>query len=122
MAAFRDNFNDRLKLAAEARKATIKKFREVPQTDDPAVLARQAARKAIVEARELRIAQRKAAQEAELARQAAEDAARIAEEAAEEARRQAEAAARNEAAKAERKALRDARYAARKGRSQGSKS
>src|ERR671917_1831762 len=98
MSAYKnDNFVERLAAAANARKATLEKFRARPGPDDPAVLERQAAQKAIAEAREARIAERKAAREAEAVRQAAEEAARAAEQharAVEQAARQAEAAER----------------------------
>src|SRR5918997_4457962 len=131
MNAFKnDNFNDRLATAANARKATLERFRARPGPDDPAVLERQAAQKAVAAAREARAAERKAAREAEAARQAAESAARVAEQerqAAEQAARQAEAAERAAAPDADKKApalalaaeqktARDARYAARKAR------
>ena len=48
MNAFKnDNFNDRLAAAANAKKAALERFRAArPGPDDPAVLERQAARKA----------------------------------------------------------------------------
>ncbi len=53
MSAYKnDNFNDRLATAANARKAALEKFRARPGPDDPAVLERQAARKAVAVARE----------------------------------------------------------------------
>lgn len=105
---------DRLRHAAEARQATVARFRERPSADDPAVLARQAERRAINKARDQRAAERETARlaaeseratatEAERAR-AAEDVLRLA---AEKVERQA-------AAKAEQKLARDSRYAARK--------
>src|SRR5215212_2526074 len=79
MSAYKsDNFSERLTAAASARKAALEKFRARPGPDDPAVLERQAARKAVAVAREARIAERKAAREVEAARQAAEAAARAA--------------------------------------------
>lgn len=121
---------DRLTAAAKARQAMLDKFRAKPPPDDPTVLERQTAMKAIAEARQGRAAERKAAQEAEAARKAAEQAAVIARqevEAAEQAAylarkandaaaAQAEYKARALALAAEQKAARDARYARRKGR------
>jgi hypothetical protein len=111
--------SDRLNAAAAAKKAALERFHARPGPDDPAVREQQAARKAISDAREVRIAERQAAREAETARQAAERAAKAAEQAAHEAeerRLAAEAAAQAVALQAERKAARDARYAARKAR------
>ncbi len=108
----RTNFDDRLSAAAAAKQALLDRFRARPGPDDPAEIARQAALKAISDARDVRNAERKAAKEAELARLAAEEAAkRVQAQIA-----AAEAKARAIAAEAERKALRDARYAARKAR------
>ena len=124
------SFNDRLAAQADARKAALEKFRARPAPDDPAVLERIAAQKAVAEAREKRAAERKAEREAEKARLAAEEAARKAEaeaRAREEAEREkgeaerianldADKKARALALAAEQKAKRDARYAARKAR------
>src|SRR3954464_5315585 len=113
------SFSDRLNAAAAAKKAALERFHTRPGPDDPAVKEQQAARKAISDAREIRIAERKVAREAEAQRQAAEQAAKAAEQAAREAEEQrvaAEAAAQAVALEAERKAARDARYAARKAR------
>jgi hypothetical protein len=108
----RTNFDDRLSAAAAAKQALLERFRARPSPDDPAEIARQAALKAISDAREGRAAERKAAKEAEAARLAAEEAARRADE----QRAEAEAKARARAEEAARKAARDARYAARKAR------
>jgi hypothetical protein len=120
VAGFKDNnFNDRKTTAANAKKALIEKFRQKPAADDPAVLARIAAQKALSEAREARAAERKAQREAEAAQALIEQAAREAERAAKEAELIAQKAAKAAADKlleAERKAARDARYAARKAR------
>src|SRR4051812_41346577 len=92
-----DNFNDRLSSAAKARQAAMEKFRNLPKPNDPVVLERAAAQKAVAEAREAPIAERKAAREAEAARLAAEEAARqveIARQAAEQRQREIEEAAR----------------------------
>ena len=127
MPSFKDDFGGRKDAAANAKKTLLEKFRAKPAADDPAVLERQAARRAVSEARAARNAERKAAK---LAAEAAEKAAREAAEKAEQervARETAEKAA-NEAASlaaraaaqvkllAEQKAARDARYAARKAR------
>lgn len=113
MSAYKnDTFDERRNSAATARKAMLEKFRAQPKPDDPAVIERQAAQRAIEEARDARTAERKVAREAEVARLAAEEQARIAEQQA----REIEDAAREKALKAEQKAARDARYAARKAR------
>lgn len=112
-------FSDRAATAAAAKKALVEKFKAKPPADDPAVLARQAERKAIAEARDVRAGERKVAKEAEAARRFAEDQERLAELArlAEaEVARLAEVARRDEEIKAQRKAERDAKYAARKAR------
>ncbi len=109
-------FSERLSTAADAKKAMLDKFRARPAADDPAVIARRAARQAISDARQARIAERGAARLAQEVREAAE---RHAHEMAEQERRvheAAEAAEREAALELERKAARDARYAARKGR------
>ncbi len=108
----RTNFDDRLSAAAAAKQALLERFRARPSADDPEFIAKQAALKAIADAREARAAERKAAKEAEAARIAAEQAAAKAAE----QRAAAEAKARAAAVEAERKAARDAKYAARKAR------
>jgi hypothetical protein len=121
---------ERRNAANEAKKALLERFKAKPAADDPAVLARQAERKAILEARAIREAEKARLKQEKLAREAAEKAAR--EAAAEAARLEAEAKAKAEAKireaeeneriarllaeEAERKAKRDARYAARKAR------
>lgn len=115
-----DKFADRAAAAAAAKRALVDSFKAAkPAADDPAVLARQAERKAIAEARDIRAAERKKLKELDDQRRVAEDVARIEAErikAEEEAARLVEAAARDEAIKAQRKAERDAKYAARKAR------
>ncbi|HBK05609.1 MAG TPA: hypothetical protein DDZ81_07060 [Acetobacteraceae bacterium] len=108
----RTNFDDRISAAAAAKQALLERFRARPSPDDPAEIERQAALKAIADARDARAAERRAAKEAEAQRLAAEAAARKAAElaAAQEAKRQAALL------EAERKAARDAKYAARKAR------
>ncbi|BAV49298.1 hypothetical protein MesoLj113a_06050 [Mesorhizobium sp. 113-1-2] len=121
---------ERRNAANEAKKALLERFKSKPAADDPAVLARQAERKAILEAREIREAEKARLKQEKLAREAVEKAER--EAAAEAARIAAEEAALAEAKikeaeeteriarlladEAERKAKRDARYAARKQR------
>ncbi len=124
-------FSDRRGAAIDAKKALLEKFKAKPAADDPAVLARQAERKAILEAREIRNAEKERLKQERLAREAIEKAEREAREAEERrvaAELAAEEAARREAEELERlaselaedaakKAKRDARYAARKQRS-----
>lgn len=131
MAVYREkDFHERRNAANDAKKALLEKFKARPAADDPQVLARQAERKAILEARAIREAEKERLKQERLAREAKERAEREAAEA--EARRIAEEAAREEAKlreaeeneriarvladEAERKAKRDARYAARKAR------
>ena len=118
-------FQDRQEAAAKARKAMAEKFLSRPKYDpnDPAVLAREAERRKILEAREEREKERairKAEQEAaEAERKAVEEAARLEQLRLEEiARQQADAARREELERVEfeKKLERDARYAARKER------
>ena len=55
MSAYKnDNFGERLAAAAAARKATLERFRARPAPDDPVVLERQAAQKAVAAARKAR--------------------------------------------------------------------
>ncbi|TPJ74294.1 DUF6481 family protein [Mesorhizobium sp. B2-7-1] len=131
MAIYREkDIFERRNAANEAKKALLERFKAKPAADDPAVLARQAERKAILDARAIREAEKARLKQEKLAREAAEkaerqamaEAARLAAEAvaAEEAeRRQAEESERiafELADEASRKAKRDARYAARKAR------
>ncbi|HXT09558.1 MAG TPA: DUF6481 family protein [Roseiarcus sp.] len=118
-------FQDRQEAAAKARKAMAEKFLSRPKYDpnDPAVLAREAERRRILEARterEKERAKRKAEQEAaDAARKVAEEAARQEQLRLEEvARQEAESAQRAELDRVEfeKKLERDARYAARKER------
>jgi hypothetical protein len=121
---------ERRNAANEAKKALLARFKSRPAEDDPEVLARKAERRAILEARAIREAEKEKLRQERLAREAeerrireaAEEAARL--EAEERARIEAQAkeAEENEriarllADEAERKAKRDARYAARKAR------
>jgi hypothetical protein len=125
-----NNFQDRQATAAQARKAMAEKFHSRPKYDpnDPAVLEREAKRRAVLEARAVREVERlkakAAAEAAELARQAAEEVTRqealrqekLALEAAEAVKR-----AEEERLDYERKLDRDARYAARKERKKKAK-
>ena len=93
---YRDkSFADRRTAATEAKKALLEKFKAKPAPDDPEVLAKQAERKAILEARERRDAEKARLKQEKLAREAEERAAR--EAAAEAARLAAEEAANAEA-------------------------
>jgi hypothetical protein len=112
--AKRNDLNDRREAAENARKAMLERFKARPPADDPDVLAKQAERIAIAEAREKRRAEREAIRKAEEERLAAEKlAAELADlqRKEEEARRRAEAEALVIAAQ---KAARDLRYANRK--------
>jgi hypothetical protein len=126
-----NSFHDRQEAAAKARKAMAEKFLARPKYDpnDPEVIAREAKRKAILEAREQRDverAERRAEEEAAAAvRRADEEATRqeklrleaLAHEA--DAQRQREEL---EKVEFEKKLERDARYAARKERKKKKKS
>ncbi|WP_336492477.1 DUF6481 family protein [Methylobacterium nigriterrae] len=107
---------DRLEAAAKARQATLARFRARPASDDPIVLARQAARRAVIQAREVRGNERETARLAAEAQREAEALAAREREAAEVARQAAEKIERQAALAAEQKAARDARFAARKAR------
>ena len=126
-----NKFADRQAAAAKARKEMAEKFLANAKHDpnDPAVIEREAKRKAILEARALRDAERakRKAEEAaaEAARRAAEEAGRqeqlrfqaLAREAEDQRKREEE-----ERLEYERKLERDARYAARKERKKKKKS
>jgi hypothetical protein len=66
---------ERRNAANEAKKALLERFKSKPAADDPAVLARQAERKAILQAREIREAEKSRLKQEKLAREAAEKAA-----------------------------------------------
>ncbi|HEY3694147.1 DUF6481 family protein [Phenylobacterium sp.] len=110
-------FADRLKTAAEAKKALLANFRPKPTVTDPELADRTAARQAALEqVREERAlaktAKRQAAADAlEAARQAEEAVDALALDAKRGARKERKALSQAEA-----KAKRDARYAARKAR------
>jgi Family of unknown function (DUF6481) len=121
MSNYNQSLQDRLSVAAQAKKNMLEKFRKSLILDDPAKIESRRQREAIVAARAEREAQREAARqqrEVELGRQAlfAAEAAAAAKRAMEEqaARVAGEQAARQVALLAEQKAARDARYAARK--------
>ena len=114
-----NKFGERQTASAEAKRAILAKFQSRPAADDPDVQARAAERKAIGEARDVRMAERRVEREAEAARQAADREATLAAEA--QQRKEDEAAAveavrQGALLKLEQKAARDARYAARKAR------
>jgi hypothetical protein len=126
-----NKFADRQAAAAEARKKMAEKFLANSKYDpaDPAVVEREAKRKAILESRKVRDAERakrKAEQEAaDAARRAAEEAARQEQLRLEGLAREAELQRQreeDERLEYERKLERDARYAARKERKKKKKS
>ena len=126
-----NRFADRQAAAAKARKEMAEKFLANSKYDpaDPAVIEREAKRKAILEARKVRDAERarrKAEEEAaEAARRAAEEAARQEQLKLEALAREAELQREREETdrlEYERKLERDARYAARKERKKKRKS
>jgi len=112
LSTFKDrNFIESRATSAEAKKALLEKFRAKMTQEDPQAEERRAARKAVVEAREARVAEREAAKRARLEQEAAEKAARLAKEAAEKAAREEaahKAAAELEAKKRAEQAARDA--------------
>ena len=126
-----NSFADRQAAAAKAKKAMAEKFLAKSKHDpnDPAVVEREAKRKAILEARAVRDAERarrKAEEEAaEAARHAEEEAARQEQLRLEALAREAEEQRRREELERiefEKKLERDARYAARKERKKKKKS
>ncbi|TIU30411.1 MAG: hypothetical protein E5W38_18945 [Mesorhizobium sp.] len=87
MAIYREkDIFERRNAANEAKKALLERFKAKPAADDPAVLARQAERKAILEARAIREAEKARLKQEKLAREAAEKAKRDARYAARKAR------------------------------------
>ncbi len=113
MSGFKEpNFTDRQKAARTAKQNILKKFRDQPAADDPAVLKRRAEREALAVARADAKAKRDAAQAEQKTREA--EQARLAAEQLEQEK--VELAARELELEVERKAARDARYAARKAR------
>jgi len=126
-----NSFADRQAAAAKAKKEMAEKFLANSKYDpaDPTVVEREAKRKAILEARTLRDAERakRKAEEAaaEAARRAADEAARQEQFRLEAVVREAEAQRQREEEEKlefERKLERDARYAARKERKKKKKS
>jgi len=131
------DFRERNTTAAKAKSDLLAKFKLGTDPNNPTVIRRRAERRAIVEARAVRMAQREAARiarEKEAAEQAALQAKKAAEQAALEAERaakierdKAEAEARTRREKAEHlallvaadKSIRDAKIAARKGGKKG---
>lgn len=80
MAAFKfDNLAERQAAATKAKQALLDRFKAQPKADDPAVMARVAAQKAVAEARDARRAERDEIKRIEAARLAAEAAERAAE-------------------------------------------
>ena len=117
MAFTRDkDFNDRRDNAQNARLAMLERFRARPPADDPEVLAKQAERRAVAEARDQRKAEREAVRKAEEERIAAEKLAAELAELERLEREAAEKAERDAILAAEQKAARDLRYANRKKR------
>ena len=126
-----NSFADRQAAAAKARKSMAEKFMAKTKYDpnDPAVIEREAKRKAILEARELREVER-AKLRAEVA--AAEAARKAADESTRQEQLRIEALAREaetqrlrveqERLEYEKKLERDSRYAARKERKKKKKS
>jgi hypothetical protein len=113
MKGFKNNdFADRIGKAAAAKEAALKHFKSRPGPDDPAVQERAAARQEMIKAREVRAAEKKAAQAALEAKRAAEKAERLATQ----QREAEEAAERQRELERQQKEARDARYAARKAR------
>lgn len=113
----KDNqFTDRLETAAKAKESMLARYRARPPADDPAVVARQTERQAVIRAREERTRERELERLATEAQRAADAKAKRAFEAAEVVRLAAEKAERQAALAAEQKEARDARFAARKAR------
>ena len=126
-----NSFSDRQAAAAKARKEMAERFLANSKYDpaDPAVVEREAKRKAILEARKVRDAERakrKVEEEAaEAVRRAADEAGRQEQLRLEALAREAElerGRAEAERLEYERKLERDARYAARKERKKKKKS
>jgi hypothetical protein len=113
----RTNFTERLKTAADAKKALLEKFKPKPSVTDPKIEERAQAREAELDQvrrdrAEAKVAKQQASADAVQAR--ADEAAAI-EAAALDAKR-GERKERKALTKSEAKAKRDARYAARKSR------
>ncbi len=83
-------FTGRRETAQKAKQDLLEKFRSRPGPDHPETIKREAARRAVVEAREAREAAREAVRAAKAAQEAAERAAREEAERILEAERQAQ--------------------------------
>lgn len=105
-----DSLTDRRSDSQAAKQAMLRKFRAQPGPDDPAVIARAAERKAILEARAVRAIAKAAAAEQARAVLAAEQAERDRAALLAEQEQIERAAALEE----QKKRARDERYAARK--------
>ena len=119
MSVFKDKFDDRAQAAAKAKAAMLERFKARPAADDPRVLAKQAERQAILEARAAREAEREQQRLADMERQAEAaklEAAAREEQKARELQEMMDEQEREQALKVAQKAARDARYAARKAR------
>ena len=110
------NLDERLKRAAEAKRAILEKFKARPAEDDPDVVKRKEGRAAIAVAREARDAERRKIKEAEAAERAEREAVEKVARIEREKREAIERVIRESSEAAERKAERDRRYAARKAR------
>ena len=84
---FSPDFSERRESAEKARAALLEKFKARPTLDDPQIREREEQRKAAWDARQLRLAERKAEKEVEAKRKAIEDAARKVAAAEEQKRR-----------------------------------
>jgi len=117
MKGFKEQgLDERLKRAAEAKKAILEKFKARPGPDDPDVVKREQERAAIAEARRVREAEKAERKAKEAEERAVREAAEKAERERLAKRAAIEAVIRGEAIMAEQKAKRDMRYAARKAR------
>jgi uncharacterized protein DUF6481 len=121
MSNYDQSLQDRLSLAAAAKRSMLEKFKKSLILDDPVKIENRRKREAVLAARAEREAQREAVRlqrEAELAKQAliAAEAAAAAKRAIDEqtVREAAEQEERQASLLVEQKAARDARYAARK--------
>jgi hypothetical protein len=111
MSKFNKSLIDRLSDSATAKRAMLRKVQARPGPDDPVVIARKAERKAIVEAREARMAAKAAAAEKARVEQATREAAARREE--------QERIERQAALEEEKRRARDERYAVRKAAKKG---
>ncbi len=108
--ATQTSFNDRLKAAAEAKKAQLAKFKPKPANPDPNFHEREAIRQAELDAvRQRRLAEKEAARKAAEEAEAARVQALLADEDAQLELKRAERKARKAAAKAEARAKREGR-------------